>query len=170
MRRSPASAATTYGKGEVAVDERARRTRRVSPAIESVLYVSRRLEEHRQNLERHFGTELGGCEEPQFLCYRAGDFFVAHQDGNTGLLDLDTDRTRRVSVSIFLNPQSTEQREGTYGGGALVFSDWRSGSRYEAIGDEGKLIAFRSETTHEVTPVTHGERYVIVSWFGGRAS
>jgi len=27
------------------------------------------------------------------------------------------------------------------------------------------LVAFRSETTHEVTPVTHGERYSIASWF-----
>ena len=26
------------------------------------------------------------------------------------------------------------------------------------------LVAFRAETTHEVTPVTHGERHSIVYW------
>jgi SM-20-related protein len=170
MRRSPASAATTYGKGDVAVDERVRRTRRVSPSTESVLFVTRRLEEHRENLERHFGIELRDCEEPQFLCYQPGDFFVAHQDGNTGLLNLDSDRTRRVSISIFLNEQATQDHADTYGGGALVFSDWRNGSRHEFAGAAGNLIAFRSETTHEVMPVTHGERYVIVSWFGARGN
>ena len=29
----------------------------------------------------------------------------------------------------------------------------------------GTLVAFRAETTHEVTPVTRGERYAIVSWY-----
>ena len=29
----------------------------------------------------------------------------------------------------------------------------------------GSLAAFRSETTHEVLPVEHGERFTIVSWF-----
>jgi SM-20-related protein len=29
----------------------------------------------------------------------------------------------------------------------------------------GTLVAYRAETTHEVTPVTHGERFTIVSWF-----
>jgi predicted 2-oxoglutarate/Fe(II)-dependent dioxygenase YbiX len=29
----------------------------------------------------------------------------------------------------------------------------------------GTLVAFPSETTHEVTPITHGERLSIVSWY-----
>jgi predicted 2-oxoglutarate/Fe(II)-dependent dioxygenase YbiX len=29
----------------------------------------------------------------------------------------------------------------------------------------GTLICFRAETTHEVLPVTRGERVSIVSWF-----
>jgi len=166
MRRSTAGAALTYGKGEGAVDERIRRARRVSPSAETVAYVTRRLEEQRQNLEGHFGVALSGYEEAQFLCYRVGDFFVAHQDGNTGLVNLDTDRTRKVSVTIFLNNQSAEWQSDTYDGGSLVFSDWRTGSRHEVSGEAGTLVAFRSETTHEVTPVTHGDRYAIVSWYG----
>lgn len=166
MRRSPAAAALTYGIGEGSVDERIRRAHRVSPSANTVAYVTRRLEEQRQHLESRFGVALSGYEPPQFLCYRVGDFFVAHQDGNTGLVNLDSDRTRRISITLFLNNQSAERQSDTYDGGALVFSDWRTGSRHEVSGEAGTLVAFRSETTHEVTPVTHGERYAIVSWYG----
>ena len=102
---------------------------------------------------------LNECEEPQFLRYRAGDFFVAHQDGNTGLINLESDRLRRVSVTVLLNDHTD------YEGGALVFSDYRTGKRVEFAGEAGTLLAFRSETTHEVTPVKSGERYSIVTWF-----
>jgi SM-20-related protein len=168
MRHSPASAALTYGKGEGIVDERVRRVRQVSMSSESTRFVIGRLEDHRENLERHFDIKLGACEPPQFLCYRVGDFFVAHQDGNTGLIDLDTDRARRISVTIFLNEQSTDQDGDTYCGGSLVFSDWRTGARREVYGENGMLVAFRSEMTHEVTLVTYGERYAIVSWYRRR--
>lgn len=166
MRRSPVTSASTYGKGDATVDERVRRTSRVSPSAEKARYVMGRLEGRRHSLERHFAVELGDCEEPQFLRYREGDFFVAHQDGNTGLINLESDRTRRVSVSIFLNQQSATEEEGDYCGGSLVFTDWRVGARREVLGEAGTLVAFRSETTHEVTPVTRGERYAIVSWYG----
>lgn len=169
MRHSPRSAASTYGQGERTVDEGIRRTRRVSPSADTVRDAIRRLEECRPIVERHFSVELGDCEEPQFLCYRTGDFFVAHQDGNTGLINLESDRTRRISVSIFLNQQSPNAQNERYCGGSLVFSDWRTGTRRELGGEAGMLVAFRSETTHEVTPVTHGERYAIVSWYNRRA-
>lgn len=165
MRGSPISAALTYGKGEAAVDDRVRRASRITPSTETIQYVTRRLEEHRQNLEKHFGVALSECEEPQFLYYRVGDFFVAHQDGNTGLINLESDRRRRVSVTVFLNHQSTEPRTDSYCGGSLVFSDWRNNARQEVPGEAGMLVAFRSETTHEVTPVTCGARYAIVSWY-----
>lgn len=168
MRKAPVSAALTYGKGEGIVDERVRRVRQVSMPSDSACYVTERLEEHRQNLENHFDIKLGACEPPQFLCYRAGDFFVAHQDGNTGLIDLETDRTRRLSITIFLNEQSIDRHGDTYCGGSLVFSDWRTGARREVSGKTGMLVAFRSETTHEVTLVTYGERYAVVSWYGRR--
>ena len=31
--------------------------------------------------------------------------------------------------------------------------------------EPGTLVCFRAETTHEVLPVTHGERFTIVSWY-----
>src|SRR5947209_7256590 len=36
-------------------------------------------------LQRRFGLTLTHFEEPQFLRYETGDYFVAHQDGNTPL-------------------------------------------------------------------------------------
>jgi SM-20-related protein len=172
MRTSPASPAVTYGQeNSGAINERVRRVARVQPSEKTVARVAERLMDRREEVAEHFHVKLTDCEEPQFLCYRVGDFFVAHQDGNTGLINLDTDKSRRVSVSIFLNRQSNVPENASYGGGSLVFSDWRSNERFDLVGDAGTLVAFRSETTHEVSTVTHGERYSIVTWFGaGEAS
>ena len=167
MRRSPSAPAVTYGQGGPgSVNERVRKVERLMPAKETVAKVTRRLIDYRQKVGEYFGINLSGCEEPQFLRYRVGDFFVAHQDGNTGLLRLDTDRSRRISISIFLNRQSETPETDCYCGGSLVFSDWRAGREFRLEGETGTLVAFRSETTHEVIPVTHGERYSIVSWYG----
>ena len=167
VRSCAMTPALTYGKGDAAVDERIRRVRQVSISSESASFVACRLEDQRESIAEHFGIKLDSFEAPQFLCYRVGDFFVAHQDGNTGLVNLESDRIRRISVSIFLNNQSADPQTNTYSGGSLVFSDWRTGSRQEVVGEAGMLVAFRSELTHEVTPVTHGDRYAIVSWYCG---
>jgi SM-20-related protein len=50
----------------------------------------------------------------------------------------------------------------------LVLTDLRApadSDKLRVSGKPGILVAFRSETTHEVTPVTHGERLSIVSWY-----
>jgi SM-20-related protein len=167
LRRSPAVPAITYGQGDAgSVNESVRKVESLMPSKETVEQVTRRLIDYRQKVGEHFGISLSGCEEPQFLRYRVGDFFVAHQDGNTGLLRLDTDRSRRISISIFLNRQCETPKTDCYCGGSLVFSDWRTGREFRLDGETGTLVAFRSETTHEVIPVTHGERYAIVSWYG----
>jgi len=167
MCRSPAGPAVTYGQGDAgSVNERVRKVERLMPARETIEHVTRRLVECREKVGEHFGINASDCEEPQFLRYRVGDFFVAHQDGNTGLILLDTDQSRRISISIFLNRQSEAPEPDAYCGGSLVFSDWRAGREFRLTGETGTLVAFRSETTHEVIPVTHGERYAIVSWYG----
>jgi predicted 2-oxoglutarate/Fe(II)-dependent dioxygenase YbiX len=167
MRRSPAALAVTYGQGgQGSINERIRRVESLVPSRETVEFVTHRLMDYGEKVGEHFGIRLSACEEPQFLRYRVGDFFVAHQDGNTGLLRLDTDRSRRISISIFLNRQCEVPETDTYCGGSLVFSDWRAGKEFRLTGESGTLIAFRSETTHEVIPVTQGERYAIVSWYG----
>jgi SM-20-related protein len=158
MRAAASVPAPTYGKGEASVDERVRRVNCAHPSAETLARITRQLENIRDQIGGHFHFQLGDCEDPQFLCYRVGDFFVAHEDGNTGLINLDSDRFRRVSVSVFLNDQEE------YDGGSLVFTNYRTGNRVEFKGKAGTLLAFRSETTHEVTPMTRGERYSIVTW------
>jgi SM-20-related protein len=167
MRAAAGRPASVYGSVESgAVDERVRRAARLSPSRETVEFVRRRLLSCMEEVAAHFGVGLGDCEEPQFLRYRTGDFFVAHQDGNTGLLRLESDAARRVSAIIFLSRQSEAPEPGAYCGGSLVFSDYRGGqSNYSLSGEPGTLVAFRSETTHEVTPLTHGERLSIACWY-----
>lgn len=165
MRASSGGPASVYGRGEAGgVEERVRRVTRVAVSQETNELVKRRLIERRSEVEEHFGVSLGDCEEPQFLRYGVGDFFVAHQDGNTSMLRLDSEQARRVSLIVFLNAQSTAPAPDTYGGGSLVFHAIGV-EPYPPAAQPGALLAFRAETTHEVTPVTHGERFTIVSWF-----
>ena len=138
----------------------------VSPATEAL--VNDLLAKQKTALERHFGLALGVCEKPQFLHYREGDFFVPHQDGNTPLIH-DESRFRKISAVIFLNRQSDDPSPANYAGGSLVLHGPYSGPdlRIAMPALPGSLVAFRSETTHEVTPVTRNERFTIVSWYRG---
>jgi len=163
LKASEGSPATIYGRSTSGwLDERTRKTIRLDPAEETIKLVNALLWECKGAVEKHFAVTLNKCEEPQFLRYRVGDFFVAHQDGNTGLMQLDSER-RRISTVIFLSRESESPEPDAYCGGSLVFSDVRN--RFRMPADPGTLVAFRSETTHEVTPVTHGERYSIASWY-----
>jgi SM-20-related protein len=168
MRAAQGDAATVYGRTTSgAVDRGIRQTLRLQPSDATRERIMLKLLEQKTAFERHFNVVLNECEDPQFLRYREGDFFVAHQDGNTGLLKLDTER-RLISIVILLSRESETPETGAYCGGSLVFSDLRpdsAGGKFPLKADPGTLVAFRAETTHEVTPVTHGERYSIVSWF-----
>ncbi|HEY5884735.1 MAG TPA: 2OG-Fe(II) oxygenase [Pyrinomonadaceae bacterium] len=169
LAASPSNAATVYGLGQSgSIAETTRRTSRVIPPPEIVEAMEDRLAARQQEISAHYSIALEGHEEPQFLRYRTGDFFVAHQDGNTGLMQSKTEQWRKISVVIFLNQHSENVKDGTYGGGDLVFSEWRRRphGQFHFHGEPGTLIAFPSETTHEVIPVTHGERYSIASWYG----
>ena len=161
--------ATVYGRTDSgSVDERVRKTSRLSVSEETLQLVNQRLLDYKPRVEHHFQVSLRDCEEPQFLRYDIGDFFVAHQDGNTGLIRLASDAERRISISLFLNQQSEDSTPGTYSGGSLKFSDYRKpppDREFYMPVETGLLVAFRSELTHEVTPITRGKRYSIVSWY-----
>jgi SM-20-related protein len=166
MRAGESGAATIYGTmpSSGAIDANVRSALRHAPAPETLAHVWQRLAGFQQDAGRHFDVALSQCEEPQFLRYRVGDFFVAHQDGNTGLLRLDSE-ARRVSVVVFLCNQADAPEADAYCGGSLVFHDWRADRRLDLAGKAGTLVAFRAETTHEVIPVTHGERCSIAGWY-----
>jgi len=168
MRLDEGSPATLYGRGSTdAIDDRMRKSTRHTPQSETDLFVRQQLVECKSQVEEHFGVSLRCLEEPQFLRYGVGDFFVAHQDGNTGLLRMDQE-SRLVSVVILLSRGADVPEENAYCGGALLFHDR---NRIHVSGElsltrkPGTFVAFRSETTHEVTPVTFGERYSIASWY-----
>jgi SM-20-related protein len=168
LRAARGGAASVYGRGESgSVDEMMRRTARLRPARETVEFVRRRLNERRAALEEHFRVTLRDCEEPQFLRYDVGGFFVAHQDGGSGLIRSERE-ARKVSVVIFLNRQAEVVEPGAYRGGSLVLHASLMASENERLSvacEPGSLVAFRSATTHEVVPVTCGERYTIACWF-----
>ncbi|SRR6266516_4152052 len=167
LRPASGVSATVYGKEEAgAVDPRIRKATRLAVSPETRERVMGQLLDRKSEIGGHFGITLGECEEPQFLRYKTDDFFVAHQDGNTPLIH-DDSRFRKISIIILLSPQSSEASTDTYGGGALVFHGPfpNYDFRLSVVADPGTLVAFRSETTHEVVPVTHGERYSIASWY-----
>jgi SM-20-related protein len=147
------------------VETLVRRTTLLAVSPETKERVRSLLLARKEEIGAHFGVELADCEEPQFLRYRTGDYFVAHQDGNTPMIRDDT-RFRKVSAVLFLSTHSEEPAADAYGGGALVFhGPFTTTLRVPVTPPPGTLVAFRSETTHEVTPVTHGERYTIAAWF-----
>lgn len=175
MSTSEGRPSVVYGSSvSGVVDTVTRKSLRVTPSKEIEELVVSRLMACMVRIGKHFGLRLTECEEPQFLRYQVGDFFVAHQDGNTGLLRLDTER-RRVSTVVFLSRETDNfsceaetPAARVHCGGSLVFTNLRASpeqAKVRASAEPGTLIAFRSETTHEVTPVTHGERHSIVSWY-----
>jgi SM-20-related protein len=166
IRAAAGEPATVLGLAPERARSSARRVTEAGVSEASRDAVMALLEEHRPRIEAHFGRPLDGCEEPQFLRYVEGDYFVAHQDGNTPLIHDET-RFRKVSVVIFLSERSEQPAPGAYCGGSLVLHGPVSGSNpaVHLAPAPGTLVAFPSETTHEVAPVTHGERLSIVSWY-----
>jgi len=159
-------------KGRELVDEEVRRTRTAAVRETTSQEVRARLLELRPGLERHFDLKLRGCESPCFLRYGAGDFFAAHQDGNADPETTEYLNMRKISVVLVLNRQREEDETEarTYAGGSLVFYGLIDEPGWESVGfpcpgREGLLVAFPSYLTHEVEPVTAGDRYTVVTWF-----
>lgn len=155
MSEAPAADATVAKQGgEYHVDDAVRRTRRVSiPSAEEAAFVAR-LDAIRDAAASHFGVTLSDTEQPQFLVYREGDFFVRHADRDRGGAN-----RRAVSLVVFINDD--------FEGGSLRFFGEVDGEQL-ALNIEpaaGLLIAFRSETPHEVEAVRSGVRFTAVSWF-----
>jgi len=154
---------------DYAVDEDTRRTKLAQVAPETAALVEKRLLDAKPRIEEHFGIELEGVQKIGFLVYGEGDYFRRHVDRGSDD-DADFSRARRVSAVIFLNEEAEDPEPGAYGGGALTFYGLFDNGQAEGIGlpvdpERGLLVAFGSDVIHEVTPVTHGERYTIVTWF-----
>jgi predicted 2-oxoglutarate/Fe(II)-dependent dioxygenase YbiX len=164
-------AATVRGADRsYAVDQQSRRTNWAEVSEETSSLVSERLMSLRKEVAEVFGVEVSDVQRPQFLRYREGDFFAAHQDRGSDRKGAEFAQQRQVSVVIFLNDETNEPRPDTYEGGALtLFGLLDSGDDRNVglpvTGEAGALIGFPSEMLHEVTPITRGERFTVVSWF-----
>jgi predicted 2-oxoglutarate/Fe(II)-dependent dioxygenase YbiX len=164
LAESPTTQAPVYIQGtEGTVHENVRKTTSMHPAQETFDGVHRLLLEQTSALSRHFGEDLSDCEPPQFLRYEKGDFFVRHQDGNPRQDDFNHLKVRRISIVVFLNGFSAEPQADSYSGGILNFYDQTM--EFGLEGETGLLVAFTSDTFHEVIPVTSGERFTIITWF-----
>ena len=170
LRASNATPATIYDGTAHKLEEGVRRTLRAEMAPSAIAQIQSRLMEIKPRIARHFDVELSGCQEPAFLVYRPGDFFSAHADGGDDPDEPDNIRARKISAVIFLTDETVEPHADSHSGGSLVFYNLVSDPRLAKRGvpltaERGLLIAFRATTVHQVTVVTAGERYTIVSWF-----
>ena len=121
-------------------------------------------------IERFYNLTLGDCQPLQFFAYAVGDHYDAHRDRRADETAAEHSRARQISVVIFLNERSELASPGHYGGGALTFFGFFEHPSGQALGmpldaTEGLLITFPADMLHSVTPVTHGERYTIATWF-----
>ncbi len=170
-RSAPTTPAPVYVEGSTElVHETVRKAASLHPSDEMISRIQGHLFKQKRALEEYFGQNLTDCERPQFLRYREGDFFVRHQDGNTEQLEFDHLRIRRISIVVFLNDSFAEPKADTFSGGSLNFYQKNDNSPAESsvfrlLGEAGLLVAFTADTIHEVTPVTRGERFTIISWF-----
>ena len=121
----------------------------------------------KSQLEQHFKQSLSSLEGPSFLRYKKGDFFKWHVDNQN-----PSSQDRTVTVVLFLNSSVSTKEPGHYGGGNLEFYVPNSqGEKIDkdyclvVIPEAGSFVAFRSNTYHQVQPVTWGKRYTITSWF-----
>jgi len=158
------------------VDSSVRSVKWVTVGDTMVSRVRERLLSLKPAVESHYQMALTDCEALQFLVYGAGDHYRPHRDHYDVQRDGVSDQTaaawkvRRVSAVIFLNNQSERAAPNHYGGGALTFYDFFDDPSGKSLGipldaDEGLLVTFPAGMLHGVTPVTHGERYTIATWF-----
>lgn len=151
-------------------DEEIRRTSLFILSSPVAVRVREKLFELMPRVAEHFALELTGCQTVKFAVYRAGDYFKPHVD----VVDYENAtreiKERKVSVVIFLNRETAEAQEGTYCGGQLTFYGLMNNSVFADFGlplapEPGLFVAFSPRLLHEVTPVTSGQRYVVLTWY-----
>lgn len=99
---------------------------------------------------------MGVTHDLQLLHYKDDEksFYDWHVDIGAGNAS-----TRKISVSVQLSDPNS------YEGGDLVIND--NGVIINTIKEQGCINMFPSYALHQVTPVTKGERWVIVIWVHG---
>jgi SM-20-related protein len=171
MRAGVHARAEIYDRGwDRKLDEGKRSTLKVQVSPQARAFVEERMLERLPLLRRHFELEATACQEPSFLIYQPGDFFEPHQDLSPSERAPDLVKRRTISAVVFLSDEADADAPGEYAGGSLAFYGLLPDPRCASLGipvrgRAGLLVAFRSGVFHQVTPVTRGERYTVVTWF-----
>lgn len=109
--------------------------------------------------ENYFKFDLNQFEPLQFTSYDSSrkEFYGQHMDCSMGIPHATASR----KLSITLQLSSGDDYEG---GDLLLYQ-----SKEPAIAPKkkGQLVVFPSYVLHEVTPVTKGTRYSLVTWVHG---
>jgi predicted 2-oxoglutarate/Fe(II)-dependent dioxygenase YbiX len=164
MIRSDKTKAATYSKkhDREQVNGRVRETRYCDISDESQVVVSNRVKRLKPRLERFFDTNLSDSfEHPKYLHYSKGDFFPPHTDNQL-------DRT--INITVNLNSKRSSPTELGYEGGELPLYGLIKHEKFANRGistptTTGSLIAYPVDIVDEVTPITYGSRFSIVSRF-----
>lgn len=155
------------------VDENMRNVRMVDVPINYAYMIRDQLEELKPALESYFGMQLKSQEKPQFLFYGPGGHYAAHRDVPTEQFKKRVRiQSRVVSIVVFLNGRTGPH---PYSGGELTFYELVSDPKWKDYGlpleaETGLIVAFRSDTLHEVRPVAEGKRFTIATWFHSESS
>lgn len=126
-------------------------------SVDDMEWVYRRITDIITNLnDRFFKFNLSGMNEGfQFTRYQAPTGrYEAHMDCISGGL------VRKLSFTLQLSDPAE------YTGGDLLLHT--SGTPESMRRDQGYVAVFPSYVLHEVTPVTKGTRYSLVSWVTGK--
>ena len=153
MDRGYASPAEIYAGGYL-VDEGIRRTFDIDVEDALVHEVQHAIDTARAEVAGFFGIPLTADEGPGFLRYTCGGFYREHRDVPP---EGGEEFPRRISVVVFL----TTAGEECEGGSLRLYSP----DAVDIAPRAGMLVAFPSDTPHEVLPVTAGVRDAIVDWF-----
>jgi SM-20-related protein len=170
LRAAESIAAPVYSGNQVAVNKSIRSTTLVQVAAPTASQIHTRLSALQPALESYFCVPLEGLEEIHCLRYREGDYFQAHRDVRQSPDAPAYMQRRRVSIVLYLNGESAGGEDAGYDGGSLTFYGLFEDPRWATYGfpvrgKAGLLVAFRSDVLHEVTPVTRGERFTLITWF-----
>lgn len=109
--------------------------------------------------DHHFGFDLNHFEPLQFASYDSSraEFYGKHMDCTFGVAHKTASRKLSITVQLC--------SEDEYAGGELLL--YQTGEAIVAPKRKGQLIIFPSFIMHEVTPVTRGTRYSLVTWVHG---
>lgn len=165
--------ACIYKDYSTKVEKNFRNTLQIDAQPSHCNQVVARIKELQPRLETYFNTSLHGTSSISCLRYRTGDFFKLHSDVAPKEFSNGKDQTnnlfnRTITIVVFLNQE--DDRDDPYEGGTLSLFGLLHGSIASAYGipikaETGLLIAFRADLLHEVSEVTAGDRYTLLTWF-----